>query len=71
MMGCSFKDREKSYVNQCVDTDTASVYVILQLEINCVTMEADGNVWTFCLHHCEFRSLRTYTARAQCAVQSD
>ena len=27
--------------------------------------------WTLCLHHCEFRSLMTYTVRAQCAVQSD
>ena len=43
-MDCSFKDREKSYENQSVDTDSASVYVILQLEINRVKMGAVGYV---------------------------
>jgi hypothetical protein len=43
-MGCSCKDREKSYVHQCGKTDTALVYLILQFEINHVKMEAVSNV---------------------------
>ena len=71
VMGGSCEDREKVMSISVAKQTLRRFTLFCNWRSTVWKWRLSAMFWTFCPHHCEFRSLMTYTVRAQCAVQSE